>query len=327
MTAAETVPQWIRQHSHPLTNLAPQDPLTDLAPLAGIVGNATVVALGASARQAHELSALSHRVVRYLVEELGFRTLALEGDDASRIGLEEYVRTGSGDPRDLLAGARSFWLTEEILDVVHWMRDFNRTHPQDPVRFAGIAPGPRREDPGLEGLAAIEWGLAENTVRWHEYTGDRIVYWGGVVHTAHGSPGVMPFVSGPTAHRNAGSYLRERFGDGYVSLGLTFHHGMAPRPMPAPTTEFAEAALGSAGLGAHLLNLHADGPAPVREWLHGATSVRLPDLADSAGASAGHYMTGGSLAGWFDAVLHVQEVTAVRPLRASSTVRRGGQRH
>jgi erythromycin esterase len=77
------------------------------------------------------LSALSHRVVRLLVEELGFRSLALEGDDASTLGLDAYVRTGTGDPRVMLAEARSFWRTEEILDVIRWMRPFNRQPPDD----------------------------------------------------------------------------------------------------------------------------------------------------------------------------------------------------
>ncbi|GGQ35938.1 hypothetical protein GCM10010266_69040 [Streptomyces griseomycini] len=307
----ETVARWIGRHAHPLTALDPEAPLTDLSPLADIVRDAEVVAVGASTRQAHELSALSHRVLRVLVEEWGFRSLALEGDDASRVGLDAYVRAGTGDPRALLAGARSFWQTEEILDVIRWMRSYNRRHPDDPVRFAGTghSHGGRAFEP--DDLAGIELSLAEDTIRWHERTAEKIVYWGGIAHTANGNPRTVSPSSPPLTHRNAGSYLREHFGAGYVSIGLTFHHGMAPHRVPAPPAEFADAVLGRTGLDAYLLNLRADAPVPVRTWLDAPTRTRLIGPHYDPDDDAAHHLSGGSLADWFDVILHVQVVTPV----------------
>ncbi|MEI5101707.1 erythromycin esterase family protein [Streptomyces sp. PmtG] len=313
---AEAVTQWIQDRAHRLTTLDPRAPLTDLRPLAALARDAKVVAVGASDRQAHELSTVSHRVVRLLVEELGFRSLALEGDDAARVGLDAYVRSGTGDPRALLAAARPFWRTEEILDLVQWLRSYNTRHPDDPVRFAGTAPhpGPRPQSRAarLDGLAAIERDLAEHVIRWHEHTADKIVYWGGLAHTAHGDPRTVSPSAGPATHRNAGGYLRERFGAGYVSIGLTFHHGKAPHPAPAPPTDFADAVLGSTGLDAYLLDLRGERPHPVRAWLDAPTRTRLVGPAYDPGDDAAHHLSGGSLADWFDAVLHTQEVTPVR---------------
>ncbi|WP_217545760.1 erythromycin esterase family protein [Streptomyces sp. GbtcB6] len=315
----EAVARWIGRHAHPLTTLDPEAPLTDLLPLAGIVRDAEVVAVGAATRQARELSVLAHRVLRLLVEELGFRSLVLEGDDASRVGLDEYVATGTGDPRALLAGARSFWQTEEILDAVRWMRSFNRRHPDDPVRFAGAgrALKGRASVPG--GPAGVELGLAEDTIRWHEKTADRIVYWGGLMHTVDaGSLTVSPS-SPPQTHRNAGSHLRERFGAGYASVGLTFHHGTAPYPVPAPPAEFADAVLGATGLDTYLLDLRADSPAPVRTWLDTPTRTRWIGRRYDPDDDAAHHLSGGSLADWFDVVLHTREVTPVRPLPSAGS--------
>ncbi|MFE6775389.1 erythromycin esterase family protein [Streptomyces sp. NPDC057702] len=362
----ETVTRWISQHAHGLTTLDPTAPLTDLRPLADVVGDARVVALGTAIRQAHEPSALAHRLARYLVEDLGFRTIALEGDDAARVGLDTYVATGAGDPARLLAEARAFWQTGEILDLVRWMRAFNRQHPSDPVRFAGVpgvngagepvgpgevgkpsgpgaAPGPAGPDGpagvtgsggapgpagpggapgsaaagpgGLAGLAGIERELAAHTIRWHEHTGDRIVYWGGLAHTAVGDPRSVSPASPPQIHRNAGGYLREHFGAGYVSLGLTFHHGRAPYPIPTPPAEFAEATLGTAGPDAYLLDLRApDAPAPVRAWLATPTRTRLVGPFYDPQHDADHHLSGGSLTDWFDAVVHLREITPGHPL-------------
>ncbi|MCX4658094.1 erythromycin esterase family protein [Streptomyces uncialis] len=311
---SETVIEWIGQHAHRLTTLDSRAPLTDLLPVADIVRDAQVVAVGAATRGAHELSALSHRLVRLLVEELGFRSLALEGDDASRLGLDEYIRTGTGDPRMMLSEARSFWQIEEILDVIHWMRSFNRRHPDDPVRFAGTARSPQGQAAPLDGLAGIERSLAEGIIQWHENTSDRIVYWGGIAHTVNGDPRTVSPSSPPMTHRNAGSYLREYFGAGYVCIGLTFHHGTAPYQVPPPPAEFADAVLGGTGLDAYLLDLRADGPPPVRTWLDTPTRTRLIGPDYDPDDNAAYHLSGGSLADWFDAILHTQEVTPVRAL-------------
>ncbi|MGI8309881.1 hypothetical protein [Saccharopolyspora hattusasensis] len=39
-------------------------------------------------------------MLRFLAEELGFRSLSLEGDDAASAELDAYLRTGRGDPRE-----------------------------------------------------------------------------------------------------------------------------------------------------------------------------------------------------------------------------------
>ncbi|MFH8748026.1 erythromycin esterase family protein [Streptomyces rimosus] len=306
------VAAWIRDHAHPLTTADPGAPAAGLAPLDGLVRGARVVAVGASTRLSHELAAVSHRILRFLVERHGFRSLALEGDDAVRAGLDAYVRTGAGDPRAMLAQARPFWRIEEIADAVEWMRAYNVAHPDDPVRFAG-APEGQRVSQGPGGLADIERVLAEDTIRWQQHTGDKVVYWGGLAHTVKGAPRTVSPSSPPATHRNAGGYLRERYGSGYVSIGLTFHHGSAPMTVPAPPEEFAEATLGRSGLpDAYLWNLRTPSPAAVREWLAAPVRTRLVGPHYDARDDAAHHLSGGSLADWFDALVHVRTVSPAR---------------
>lgn len=313
-TQHEQVTHWIDQRAHRLDTYDPAAPLDDLRPLAARIGDTVrVVALGASTRAAHELSTLQHRLVRLLVEEHGFTSVALEGDDPVSVGLDAFVRTGEGDPAAMLAGARPFWRTREILALVEWMRAHNLRHPHTPVRFAPGSATPA--SPPLEGLAGIERGLAENTIRWEAESGDRIVHWGGIAHTAVGrSRTVTPPSSGLT-HRSAGSYLRQRFGDGYVSVGLTFHHGTLPARAPEPPPQFAESVLGSASAAAYLWDLRADdAPEPVREWLAGPTRTRLVGPAYDPSDDAAHHLSGNALGDWFDVLVHVREVTPVHAL-------------
>ncbi|WP_369202898.1 erythromycin esterase family protein [Streptomyces sp. PU-14G] len=310
----EHVKHWIDRQAHRLDTFDPDAPLDDLRPLAGRIGDgARVVAVSGSTRQAHELSALQHRLVRLLVEEHGFRSVALEGDDPTAAGLDAYVATGEGDPRAMLASARPFWRTEEIRGLVEWMRAHNVRNPDAPVRFAPTSAHPT--SPPLEGLAGIERGLAEETLAWHEKTGDRIVYWGGIAHTAVGHPRTVSPPSPALTHRNAGSYLREHLGDGYVSVGLTFHHGELPFTAPVPPADFAESVLGTAEPADFWWDLRADSvPEPVRTWLETPARTRLVGPAYDPADDAAHHLSGGALADWFDVLVHVRKVSPVRML-------------
>lgn len=102
----EEVTRWIAERAHRL-------PLADLEPLGERVRHAAVVGLAGSMRGAHELSALAHRILRFLVEHAGFRALVLEERWTRGLQLDEYVRTGPGDPRALLADAWPPLRTEE----------------------------------------------------------------------------------------------------------------------------------------------------------------------------------------------------------------------
>ena len=301
------VVRWIGSRAHPLATLDPAAPLTDLRPLVGALGGAgsAVVGLGGSTRLARELSLLKHRLLRLVVEDLGFRTLSLEADPATCEPLDRYVTTGSGDPRELLADARPFWRTDEIVDVLTWMRGV-----AEPLRVVGVDPG---IDLPLDNMAKIERLHADNLVRWRKSTGHKIVHWGGSGHIAVGTTRTAE----TPAVRRAGSYLRERLGAGYVAVGLTFSHGSAPYPVPPPSPVLVDSVLSDAaatlGVAGFALDLRdPSAPEPVREWLSAPAMARLIGPRYDRADDAAFHMAGGSLAEWFDVIVHWQEVTPIR---------------
>ncbi|MER0244154.1 erythromycin esterase family protein [Streptomyces sp. HSW2009] len=149
-SAAAAVRHWIASHAHPLTDLGARAPLHHLAPLTAAVGSAQVVGIGAATRGAAELTTLAHQLIRHLVTERGFRSLALDEDWSKGQQYDAYVTgapvpgreaPGPVDPRDLLADAWAPHRSAEFLAVLLWIRAHNQRHPDDPVRIVGLDHG------------------------------------------------------------------------------------------------------------------------------------------------------------------------------------------
>ncbi|MFI6514198.1 erythromycin esterase family protein [Spirillospora sp. NPDC050679] len=128
MDMSTDITRWIGENAAPLVPEGLRGPARD----------AVVVGLGTTTRGAHELFDLQHRMLAFLVEEMGFRTLALEDDWTSALLLDDHLRTGEGDLRGLLREAWLPWQVEEVLDALAWLRAFNERHPGDPVRVIGM---------------------------------------------------------------------------------------------------------------------------------------------------------------------------------------------
>jgi erythromycin esterase len=135
--AGEPAVAWIDRNAVPVRTDA-SGPVEDLRPLRGIVRGARIVGLGEPSHGAHEQVTLRHRAVRYLVERLGFRTVAWEENWATGVAIDRYIVSGHGDPREVVADMNPLWQHQAMLDLVRWMREFNRTRPPgDKVRFLG----------------------------------------------------------------------------------------------------------------------------------------------------------------------------------------------
>ncbi|WP_084964890.1 erythromycin esterase family protein [Thermoactinospora rubra] len=129
---------WVNAHAVPLASVHASGPVDDLEPLRRIVGEAAVVGLGEPSHGTHEQVTARHRMIRFLVEELGFRTVAWEESWGSGVAVDRYVVTGRGDPRRIVSDMGFQWRSEAMLELVRWMRAFNRDRAEeDKVRFLG----------------------------------------------------------------------------------------------------------------------------------------------------------------------------------------------
>ncbi len=154
--------EWASEHAVALESLDTTAPGTDLEPLRQTLGSARLVGLGESRHDTREQLLLKGRLVRYLIENMGFRALILEESLAHAESLDRYVTSGEGDPRELMNSLAGWylWDTEEMLELIQWIAQFNQDLEfGQKVRIFGVditapSPGVREAINALESAGA-----------------------------------------------------------------------------------------------------------------------------------------------------------------------------
>ena len=132
------VEQWIRANAIPLKTVQAGNGFADMEPLAKIVGNARIVALGEATHGTREFFQLKHRMLEFLATRMGFTIFSIEANMPEAYRLNEYVLDGKGDPAQLLKGMYFWtWDTREVLEMIQWMREFNRSG-KGRIEFTGF---------------------------------------------------------------------------------------------------------------------------------------------------------------------------------------------
>lgn len=128
-SAGGTLPVvWIRKHAIPLTTVEAGHGFQDMQALRKAVGGASIVALGEATHGTREFFQLKHRMIEFLASQKGFTIFSIEANMPEAYRLNDFVLNGKGDPKELLKGMYFWtWNTEEVLNLILWMREFNQS--------------------------------------------------------------------------------------------------------------------------------------------------------------------------------------------------------
>ena len=129
---------WLKAHAIPFDTPEAGHGFADLQPLKKLIGDAHVVALGEDTHGTREFFQMKHRLTEFLASEMGFTLFAIEANLPEAYKVNDYVLTGQGDPKALLKGMYFWtWDTQEVLDLIEWMRKFNQSG-KGRIQFLGF---------------------------------------------------------------------------------------------------------------------------------------------------------------------------------------------
>ena len=134
----ESPVDWMRTNAIRLTTVEAEHGFADMQALQAVVGNARIVSLGEATHGSREFFQLKHRMLEFLATQMGFTIFSIEANMPEAYRLNDYVLNGTGDPAALIRGMYFWtWDTEEVLDMVRWMRAFNASG-KGRVQFTGF---------------------------------------------------------------------------------------------------------------------------------------------------------------------------------------------
>jgi erythromycin esterase len=116
----------------PLATIDPAAPLDDLDFLPRSIGDdVRIVAVGESVHGAHEFYWLRHRLIRFLVERMGFTAVAWESGFPEGFLIDSYIQSGPQNRDRVLIDGMTMHMgrCQEMADLVDWLRARNQNLP------------------------------------------------------------------------------------------------------------------------------------------------------------------------------------------------------
>ena len=112
----------------------------DLDKLQVILKDKKIIAMGEATHGTKEFFQMKHRMFEFLVEKMGYRLFAIEGNFGDAQIVNDYILNGIGNVNDSVKSLNSLvWETEEVVDMVEWMRNYNKDPAhKSKVKFYGF---------------------------------------------------------------------------------------------------------------------------------------------------------------------------------------------
>jgi len=98
-----------------------------------------VIAVGEASHGASEFFRMKSEIFKHLVREGNVRVFCLESTFTTAFHLNKYLLDETESPKEAIGKLDNFfWNTEEVLELVQWIKNWNRLNPKDLVYFFGI---------------------------------------------------------------------------------------------------------------------------------------------------------------------------------------------
>ena len=136
----EEIISWLRQNSIPIQHITAGSGFADLQPLKTMLAEAKVIGLGETTHGTREFFQLKHRLLEFLVTEMGFNLFAIEASFAACQPINDFVLHGKGELATVLTEQGYVpWDTEELTEMLGWIRTHNMNVPvEKKVQFLGV---------------------------------------------------------------------------------------------------------------------------------------------------------------------------------------------
>src|SRR5436190_9007096 len=117
---------------------------SDYEPLRQRAGDRQVVLIGEASHGTHEFYQVRAELTKRLIENKGFRSVAVEADWPDALRVHRYVQSTSDEPdadtalSDFKRFPQWMWRNTVILEFVGWLREYNTANAKSQAGFYGM---------------------------------------------------------------------------------------------------------------------------------------------------------------------------------------------
>jgi erythromycin esterase len=131
---------WTKANAIPVKTVEAGNDFADLQPLKQVFSGVRFVGLGEATHGTREFFQMKHRLLEFLVREMGFRIFAMEASYAAMQAINENVMGILIDGPTALENQGYWnWNTQEVLAMMKWAREYNSSVAADKkVKFVGV---------------------------------------------------------------------------------------------------------------------------------------------------------------------------------------------
>ena len=130
----------LNKHLITLNTLNPDSNYSDLELLKPFLVDKVIFGLGEATHGTHEFSLFKHRMLEFLVKEMGVKAFVIEDDFAKAQILNNYILNEKDTVSNVVRKGLVFgtWHTQEMVEMCNWLKKYNSTQANDnKVRFFG----------------------------------------------------------------------------------------------------------------------------------------------------------------------------------------------
>ncbi len=111
----------------------------NFTPLTSFFQSKEIVGMGEATHGTHEFFSTKVELFKFLVNTCNFRVFGIEASYGAQLYVNEYVKEGVGDIQEIMHYLDWPWSTEEVRDLVEWIRMYNLDKDEnDKISFYGF---------------------------------------------------------------------------------------------------------------------------------------------------------------------------------------------
>ncbi len=124
--------EWLTANTHEIKSVDAGTGFKDLQIFKSVLKDVRVAGLGEATHGTSEFFRMKHRMLEFLVKEMGFTSFYLEASMSRCRYINNYVLYGKGnlDTATAIQGY-TVWRVEEVRDMIEWIRKYNETVAAD----------------------------------------------------------------------------------------------------------------------------------------------------------------------------------------------------